>query len=138
MKESDFWSRVVRPALNRPPTAVAKKVQDAYNRGMPDVRYCVGGRSGWLELKYIKERPKRPTTPLHINLSVEQARQLSEWHGAGDRAHVLVGVEKTWYLLRHDVPQRVPEQDLGPWVIEAGTMKQIDRLYEYLNRETVS
>lgn len=100
MNEKSFWSRYVRPVLHQPNARrVAWKVQDAFNAGLPDVDFCLHGVAGKLELKYVKEYPKRASTTVKVATSPNQKRFLAEWAGAGGIALVLVGVDHDWYLL---------------------------------------
>lgn len=103
MNEAGFWSGFVKKALHAPEHGrIAWKLQDATNRGLPDVVAVNRSQVALIELKYVKEYPKREDTRIPVNVSVEQRRRLEQWHRAHGQAYVLVGVEKDWYLLPWD------------------------------------
>jgi hypothetical protein len=124
VNEKGFWERRVKPALHNPDQGrVAKKVQDAYNGGLPDVACCVGGAAYWLELKYLPKRPVRATTMLHIKCTEVQRKWLTDWRAAGGMAWILLGVEEDWWLLSPDVPDDIFEHDLDHYMTVHGTGK---------------
>lgn len=68
-----------------------ERVENLVAKGTPDVMGCVEGSTFSLELKSV-ERPKRPTTPLHLNVTNEQALWAKARHKAGGRHWFLVCV----------------------------------------------
>lgn len=64
--------------------------------GVPDVNYTLG----WLELKWLKEFPKRETTAVKIpHWSPSQKAWISKRLKAGGRVHVLIQCKREWVLL---------------------------------------
>lgn len=113
MNEAGFWSGFVKEALHKPEEGrIAWKLQDATNRGLPDVLAVEAGDTALIELKYVKEYPKRDDTNIQINTSVEQVRRLAQWAQAGGLAYVLIGVDKDWYLLPHHVARSMTRRQL--------------------------
>lgn len=100
MSESRFWSYWLKPALHRPPSRFARKIQDHWNRGLPDVLYALEGRVGLLELKWFKSWPVRVSTPVRLGVTLEQQHFLDCWGQASAVGHVLLGVGSTrsWFL----------------------------------------
>lgn len=50
------------------------RIENMVGSGMPDVTYCVRGAEGFIELKQIKEWPKRPETVVAIEHYTSQQR----------------------------------------------------------------
>ena len=79
------------------PNYFLQRIETQIERGIPDLFYCVGGVSGWIEGKYI-QTPKRDNTKLKLKLSVEQIA----WHKAyihyGGLVYILVKKDKEIYL----------------------------------------
>jgi hypothetical protein len=123
LTEKSFWEKFVKAALHRPPLCVAWKVQDAFNKGLPDADYCLQGFTGRLELKYIHRWPERDNTPLDIKVSIEQRRLLLEWWNAGGAAYVLVGVEKSWFLLPPTVPFKLTRLEVENFALTSGRIE---------------
>lgn len=130
MKEIEFWNKIVRPAIEK--VGVGNKVQDAYNKGLPDVDYCIMGASGKLELKYEPKFPVRIDTRIQIEVSKEQRAQLRRWHNAGGQCYVLLGVQKNWYLFPWDVAESLTRVELQQQALTHGTFDDLSRLIEYL------
>lgn len=137
MNEKGFWENRVRPALHRPPTCVAWKVQDQFNRGLPDVDVCVDGVAAKLELKYVPKVPVRPTTAIKVDLSIEQRRRLFEWQGAGGNAGVVLGVDKLWFLLYPEMCAPCPVEALKDRALAWGTDLKHPEQQELLRRSLV-
>lgn len=132
MIEKTFWNDYVRKALHQPPFRVANKVQDAFNKGLPDVEYCLRGACGKLELKYVPRYPETDRGRIPINVSSFQRRQLVQWQNAGGTAYVLLGVERDWYLLSPHVPDALTRDDLEQASILMGSFQELNRLTVYL------
>lgn len=92
MSEQHQRQRVVR-AL-RPLDAIS--VENPVYPGTPDVNYI----GGWLELKWLRDWPKRATSPVAIPHFTPQQRAWLKrrWLRGGD-AFLLLQVGKGWYLL---------------------------------------
>jgi hypothetical protein len=67
----------------------AEKMYNPLRGGTPDV-YYEAGRHLWVEYKFIV-LPKRPLTPIRIELSELQKLWLRRCHDATGRARVIVG-----------------------------------------------
>jgi hypothetical protein len=63
MSESNFWALLRNKLKLR-----MYRVENRVMKGMPDVHYIREGKSGWIELKYLKAWPKnRVSTGLKLN-----------------------------------------------------------------------
>lgn len=98
MDEKGFWKNRVKKVLHQPPLHVARKVQDAYFRGWPDVYACQLGHASLIELKRIKKLPARESSLVPHGTTTEQKRVLLEIRNAGGAAWLLAGIEEKWYL----------------------------------------
>jgi hypothetical protein len=67
------------------------KIHDSYTGGVPDTLYA--GPSGilFIEYKWLKSLPKKPTTPIKIGLSPLQIIWLNKFHSFGQKVAVVVG-----------------------------------------------
>jgi hypothetical protein len=85
MSESNYWARI-KPMLIG---LDAQRIESLTGLGVPDVNYT----HGWIELKWIKEWPKRPTTNVRIDhFTPQQKVWLIRRIHSGGRAHVLLGI----------------------------------------------
>lgn len=98
MNEKRFWEGHVKRVMHSPPHYIARKVQDHYNPGFPDVQFCMRGKMGMLELKRINKRPARANSIIPLGVTREQKRQLVEGRNAGGSFWLLASVENNWYL----------------------------------------
>ena len=93
--ESNMW-RAIRPAMKK---AGLDPVRiEGAAAGTPDVNYTLG----WIELKYVKEWPKRKTTTLKIAHYTAHQRVWLERRGAhAYHTYILLKVGKAeWLLLK--------------------------------------
>ena len=113
MNERTWWSANVKPKWHAPlKNWLAKKIQDSFFKGQPDVLAMAEGRVALIELKYEPELPHdalktkmfvdQSVKPKGKGLSVEQRNNLEEWQNAGGRAWVFFGVHRNGYLLTVD------------------------------------
>lgn len=105
MTESTPRSRVVR-ALDRGGLhGVA--IENGAGTGTPDVNFA----GGWIEMKYLKEWPKRAGTSVRPQepLKPEQRHWLEDRDRAGERCYVMLQVKRTqeWVLLDGLVAVRI-------------------------------
>lgn len=71
------------------------KINDNFAGGVPDAfyRHRQGVRPLWIEYKFIKTLPKRPSTLIVPNLSQQQLMWLQECVEANELAAVIIGCE---------------------------------------------
>lgn len=75
-----------------PPEVYRWKICDSFNNEVVDVMYHLEGlRTLWIEYKYIKALPKRPTTIIRPKLSVKQKFWLDSRSEAGLPCVAVVG-----------------------------------------------
>ena len=104
VSERLLWERYLKPSMQRPPSRFARKVQDRFVQGLPDIVYNIEGSAGWLELKWIDRWPARAATGVDVGLTAPQAAWIRAWRDTGGTAHVLLGVGATReWLLYNDV-----------------------------------
>jgi len=113
MNEARFWDKV-REAINAHPRGIAHKLTDMFTAGTPDALYCIDGRAGVLELKYVPKWPVRTDT-VEVAVTENQRAWLLDWQEKGrGRANVLLGVEHFWYLLDLDEIPPAPVEGKAP------------------------
>ncbi len=72
--------------------------------GIPDSAYALRCRNrtvdGWCELKFLKDWPKRPATPVRVpSLKLSQVRWMEKHHKVGGRVSLLLQIGRGTYLL---------------------------------------
>jgi hypothetical protein len=93
MSESNFWA-LLRSKLKLRMYRVENRVM----KGMPDVHYIREGKSGWIELKYLKTWPKnRVSTGLKLN----QCLWLKEYNEHKGDCWILLRVGRDYTGLIH-------------------------------------
>lgn len=99
MTEHSYIRSVHRRLKRVAPHVYAWKINDAYQGGVADAYYS-SRRDMWIEYKYIKALPKRPTTLVNIGLSPLQDGWLSDRHSEGRMVSVIVGSPSGALILR--------------------------------------
>ncbi len=88
--------------------------EDRFSVGIPDLSYGFDGVNGWIELKQIKEWPKRPDTPAKPDkYTPEQVNWLMRRGRKAGHCYVLVRVGSNEHFLfnwteARDVRQGMP------------------------------
>ena len=81
----------------------ADRIETSTLRGFPDLVFSTETKTGFIELKAIKERPKRPTSKLGINLSPLQVAWLKKRREyAGSNCFVFVKIQASKEYLLFD------------------------------------
>jgi len=112
MNESTFWHYLRKGMEGR---WKATRVENLCSAGMPDVVYSMRGVHGFIELKYIPEIPKRPTTPLSIPLRREQKIWIEERGSLAGFVWVFVKVQHNYYLFDHATSLYNAPEPIGLW-----------------------
>lgn len=96
--ESDVWKLLKGKAGN---DIMLQRFECSMPGGVPDVHYLTcNGVSGWIELKYIKELPKRESTPIRIPHFTQQQKLWIQTYGSlGGNAWVFVCLPSDWCFL---------------------------------------
>tara|TARA_R110000823_G_scaffold315082_1_gene445686 strand:- start:57 stop:515 length:459 start_codon:yes stop_codon:yes gene_type:complete len=82
----------IRALHTKLPSTVYKwKIHDVYAGGVPDAYY--EGEEGccWIEYKYIKSLPEKPTSLIKHSLSALQKQWLRRANNNGQRVYVVIG-----------------------------------------------
>ncbi len=103
MNESSFWTKL-RKGLQNPPDTHLVRIENAIYSGTPDVSYCIsapfGSTEGFIELKYLKEWPKRAATIVRLpHFTRQQRTWLHDRHMAGGKCYLCLGVKKSLFLI---------------------------------------
>ncbi len=97
MKESSL-SHILKIALTKL-GILFRRIEDACTPGTPDVYLRSHAGSAWVELKYVKEWPKRPATLVRIeHFSPEQKLWLLKEGQSGGLAWVFIQVADDYLL----------------------------------------
>jgi hypothetical protein len=92
--ESKFWLRL-KKYLDAQPGIHYMRVENSAMPGTPDLNIQIEGYGEvWLELKFIEDWPKRPSTSVKLGqgVSAEQKLWLKKRARAGGKCGVLLGV----------------------------------------------
>lgn len=81
-----------------------KRVENMCDLGTPDVSVCLWGMEGWVELKFLRNPPIRPTTPVRLaHWTEHQIKWVSDRYAAGGRVMILLqigeGLRRRFYAL---------------------------------------
>jgi hypothetical protein len=91
MSEASMWQIVKKAIIKLDP----QRVENACGMGMPDVNYI----DGWIELKWVRDVPKRKTTPLRIeHYTPEQRVWALRRIAAGGKVFLLLKAKDEWFL----------------------------------------
>ena len=92
MSESDMRSKVTKALRHLDAIAVENSV----GPGTPDVQYI----EGWIELKWLRELPKRPDTIVTIDHYTPQQKIFAiRRRKKGGRCFMLIQCKREWLLL---------------------------------------
>jgi hypothetical protein len=82
-----------------PKSVVTWKINDAYQGGVPDALY-MANKTLWVEYKYIKQLPKKPTTIIRHSLTPQQAMWLERLNAADCCAALVIGCQKKCFIVK--------------------------------------
>jgi len=109
--EQTFWAYVRKGMRGR---WHVQRHEDSVTRGIPDVSYAIDGAEGWIELKTLNDWPKRPTTPVRVDIKPEQVAWLEARGDAGaGRCFVLIRVGHEHLLVRWNRVRDLLRDDLS-------------------------
>lgn len=94
MSEKNFWV-LLRTSLK---DMKMYRVENRVMKGMPDVHYIKDGKSGWIELKYMKDWPR---TRMSIGLKLNQSLWLKEYDEHKGQCWVLLRIGRDFVGLIH-------------------------------------
>lgn len=90
MTEHSYIRSVHRQLKKLAPHVYVWKINDNYQGGVADAYYS-SKQDLWIEYKYLKALPKKPTTPIRIDLSQLQQDWLYARHHEGRSVCVIIG-----------------------------------------------
>lgn len=124
--ETTFITSIHKKLPEPPP--YHEKNNNPFNSGTPDVFYSGNEGDLWVEYKFMKELPKRPTTLVVPDLSPGQKRWLGNRLDEGRNVAVIMGVGPKHGILYRNREWLVPistselqaklvlRQDLADWI----------------------
>lgn len=116
MTESGLWQYIKRGMLGK---WHATRIESSAGNGVPDVSYGIKsdqncwGVNGFIELKYIKEYPKRKTTKIKVPLRNEQKLWIKNRSQFTNHVWVCMRIENDFYLMRG--ASAITNIDEGGW-----------------------
>ncbi len=106
MAEKSLWAYLKKGMRGK--WTHVRRHEDSVGTGVSDVSYYHRGNS-WLELKEVKQLPKRATTGI----------SLGQWHNNGGAQRYFLQQRKGWLLIRVNYPKRMyllyDSYYLPPW-----------------------
>ena len=109
MKESDLWKYIRQGMLGK---WHVSRIESSAGNGVPDVSFGIPGVNGWIELKYIKEWPKRPTTKVKLPLRPEQKHWIKNRGQLSGNVWVLVRISDDFFLLYWNTAVQAAEKGM--------------------------
>lgn len=100
MNEYYVWRNKLRPVLVRARAHVVRLESDTHP-GIPDINFCWENQDYWVELKTMKELPKRITTRTTLGLQPVQGLWLQRRTAAGGKCRVMCYLQSTrvWIIM---------------------------------------
>lgn len=100
MKEKDLYKKL-RKALTNDRIILQRIESPMTASGIPDLCYSYAGVNGFIELKYMKQWPKRSDTRVRIpHFSKAQKLWLYRHFEFGNRAFLLIQIEDDYLLFK--------------------------------------
>lgn len=98
MRESDLWAYLRKGMIAK---WHVSRIESSAGNGIPDVSFGLPNKNGWIELKYIKEWPKRPATKVKLPLRPEQKHWIRNRGAISGNVWVLCRVQNDFFLFDH-------------------------------------
>ena len=101
MSEKSLWTTTRTGIKGLMPSGdcVLERIENDVGRGTPDVNYCIAGKAGWIELKFLPKWPKRAATLVRVDhFTKEQKIFLHNYSMAGGRCFVWIQVDNEYFL----------------------------------------
>ena len=99
MSEQTAWTTMRGHLTSLPGRVHIQRFEDKLTGGIPDTNVCWAGHEFWMEAKFVKDLPKRPTTKVKVGLRPDQALWLETRQRAGSLAFVWIRVRDYGWLL---------------------------------------
>ena len=100
MTESGLWAYIKKGMLTS--GWHVTRIESSAGNGVPDVSFGIPEKNGFIELKYIKEWPKRESTKVKLPLRPEQKHWLKARGQLSGNVWVICRIEDYFYLLDYD------------------------------------
>lgn len=104
------------------------RIENSVELGTPDVNGCMDGEEIWIELKALKDWPKRASTQVKIkHYTKEQKQWILDRHHAGGNAFLFARVAREYFLFKPGAAQFVDKMTREQWH-EYAHMHSINRV----------
>ena len=126
MKESSVWQYIRKGLIGC--EIHLTRIESSAGNGIPDVSFAISGINGFIELKYIKEWPKRDTTKIKLPLRPEQRHWIKARMRLSGEIWVIVRIEDYFWLLDGNCAVHAAENGWTKqeWLEEQHWHKRID------------
>lgn len=99
MKEASLWNYIKKGLVGR---GLLNRIESSVGNGIPDVLFCIPQKFLWIELKYVKEWPKRNSTKVKLPLRPEQVIWINSRGNLSGLVFVLIKIENDFFLIKHN------------------------------------
>jgi hypothetical protein len=106
--ERNMWTRVIDGLYTTigPKHLRLQRIENGTANGIPDVMFSAKWRrkkrGGWIELKRVREYPKRSNTPIRIDHFTKEQKLFMRLHGRiTGSVYLLLLIESDWYIFDH-------------------------------------
>lgn len=97
MNESSLWAYLKRGMTTK---WHATRIESSAGNGVPDVSFAIPGRwNSWVELKYVREWPKKDATKVKLPLRPEQKLWIKNRGSVAGDVWVMVRIADAFFLL---------------------------------------
>ena len=100
MSERNLWRYLQRNLRDK---GLFMRIENPFYEGVPDVNYLINGIEGWIELKFLKQFPKKELTPIKLP-HYTTAQKI--WHkirheNKGNTA-IILQVDNYYFIFKQD------------------------------------
>lgn len=99
MNEAGVWQTIRKGLITK--NIHLTRIESSAGNGVPDISYGIPQCNGWIELKYIAEWPKRPTTKVKLPLRPEQKLWIQTRGALSGNIWVFIRIQDDFFLLPH-------------------------------------
>lgn len=122
-------SKLVWKRLKEAKIGFWKRIENSVEEGFPDTLYCIQGRTGLAELKYMRHWPKKAETKTTLGVRPIQEFFLRQWKKNGGRGWVIARVGDEWLLID---PDNLGEKTRAEWIEQAEVVGEMVDIFPYL------
>ena len=134
MNEAGVWAYVKKGMVGS--GWHCSRIESSAGNGVPDVSFGLPGINGWIEFKYIKEWPKRPTTKVKLPLRPEQKHWIKVRGELSGNVWIFIKIEEVFFLIPSEKTKQLTEDGatMQEWFESVHWVKRVNfqELYQIL------